>query len=289
MPRRATTPGDRRSRAGSRTRLLGDIQRCPSLPAGPRSLGATAQESRSESRRHGAGHMLRRRRQEVPLEVLVLRFSAAPKGPKQESPGQRPGDLIRMKIPPALKGRNKILDHKPVLPLQGVVILNTRSDSQGGALGWHVAAPSGRDSRSATSKTRSWGPPLGSRGSCPIGRVRGRAGQGRVPAARVPLPTHPGAVQAVADRRDVGAGRVVGVAVVLRGEQAIAIGVGVYRGQVRRVDRVDGAVLVEGLPRGVWNGAPMGVILPSWMILPFLSRASCPLASSIGWRLDGAL
>jgi hypothetical protein len=46
-----------------------------------------------------------------------------------------------MKIRPALKGRNKILDHKPVLPLQGVAILNTRSDSQGGALGWHVAAP----------------------------------------------------------------------------------------------------------------------------------------------------
>jgi hypothetical protein len=41
-----------------------------------------------------------------------------------------------MKIRPALKGRNKILDHKPVLPLQGVAILNTRSDSQGGALGW---------------------------------------------------------------------------------------------------------------------------------------------------------
>src|SRR5208283_583768 len=41
------------------------------------------------------------------------------------------------------------------LPLQGVVILNTRSDSQGGALGWHVAAPSGRDSRSATSKKTS--------------------------------------------------------------------------------------------------------------------------------------
>jgi hypothetical protein len=57
-----------------------------------------------------------------------------------------------MKIRPALKGRNKILDHKPVLPLQGVAVLNTRSDSQGGALGWHVAAPSGRDSRSATSK-----------------------------------------------------------------------------------------------------------------------------------------
>ena len=55
------TPGDRRSRAGSRTRLLGGIQRCPSLSAGPRNFGATAQESRNESRRHGAGHMLRRR------------------------------------------------------------------------------------------------------------------------------------------------------------------------------------------------------------------------------------
>src|SRR5208337_2285242 len=85
-------------------------------------------------------------------QLLVLGFSAAPKGPKQESPGQRPGDPIRMTIRPALKGRNKILDHKPVLPLQGVAILNTRSNSQGGALGWHVAAPSGRDSRSATSK-----------------------------------------------------------------------------------------------------------------------------------------
>ncbi len=93
-------------------------------------------------------------RRQPGIGVLVLRFSAAPKGPKQESPGQRPGDLIRMKIRLALKGRNKILDHKPVLPLQGVAILNTRSDSQGGALGWHVAAPSGRDSRSATSKHR---------------------------------------------------------------------------------------------------------------------------------------
>src|SRR5271157_4514801 len=77
----------------------------------------------------------------------VLRSSAAPKGPKQESPGQSPGDPIRMRIHPALKGRNKILDHKPVLPLQGVAILNTRSNSQDGALGWHVTAPSGRDSR----------------------------------------------------------------------------------------------------------------------------------------------
>jgi hypothetical protein len=57
-----------------------------------------------------------------------------------------------MKIHPALKGRNKILDYKPVLPLQGVAILNTGSNSQGNALGWHVAAPSGRDSKSATSK-----------------------------------------------------------------------------------------------------------------------------------------
>jgi len=32
-------------------------------------------------------------------------------------------------------------------------------DSQGGALGWHVAAPSGRDSRSATSKVP-WTPYL---------------------------------------------------------------------------------------------------------------------------------
>ena len=89
--------------------------------------------------------------------LLVLRFSAAPKGPKQESPGQRPGDPIRMRIRPALKGRNKILDHKPVLPLQGVAILNTRSNSQGGALGCNVAAPTGRDSRSATSKLRKGG------------------------------------------------------------------------------------------------------------------------------------
>jgi hypothetical protein len=59
------------------------------------------------------------------FQVLKLRFSAAPKGLKQESPGQRPGDSIRMRIRPALKGRNKILDHKPVLPFQGVAILNT--------------------------------------------------------------------------------------------------------------------------------------------------------------------
>src|SRR5208337_4570356 len=45
-----------------------------------------------------------------------------------------------------------ILDRKPVLPLQGVAILNTRSNSQGGALGWNVAAPTGRNSRSATSE-----------------------------------------------------------------------------------------------------------------------------------------
>ena|SRR5271165_2461526 len=70
----------------------------------------------------------------------VLRFSAAPKGPKQESPGGGnpacgvgPGDPIRMRIRPALKGRNKILDHNSI--------------SQGGTLGWHVTAPSGRESR----------------------------------------------------------------------------------------------------------------------------------------------
>src|SRR5208337_3023096 len=52
-----------------------------------------------------------------PSAILKLRFSAAPKGPKQESPGGGnpacgvgPGDPIRMRIRPALKGRNKILD-----------------------------------------------------------------------------------------------------------------------------------------------------------------------------------
>jgi len=90
--------------------------------------------------------------------VLALRFSPAP-GPKQESPsggnpacGVGPGDPIRMRIRPALKGRNKILDHKPVLPLQGVATFNTRPNYQGDALGWHVAAPLGRNSGSATSK-----------------------------------------------------------------------------------------------------------------------------------------
>jgi hypothetical protein len=82
----------------------------------------------------------------------MLHFSAAPKGPKEESPGQCPGDSIRMRIRPALKGRNKILGHTPVVPLQGVAILNTQSSSQGVALGWHCSAPSGRVSRSATPK-----------------------------------------------------------------------------------------------------------------------------------------
>ena len=119
--------------------------------------------------------------------ILVLRFSAAPKGPKQESPGGGnpacgvgPGDPIRMKIHPALKGRNKILDHKPVLPLQGVAILNTRSDSQGGALGWHVAAPSGRDSRSATSKEETKGSGAES-GAVTRILVNHEGGRGRVP------------------------------------------------------------------------------------------------------------
>jgi hypothetical protein len=57
-----------------------------------------------------------------------------------------------MRIHPALKGRNMILVHLLVVPLQGVAILITRSNSQGGALGWNVAAPTGRNSRIATSK-----------------------------------------------------------------------------------------------------------------------------------------
>ncbi len=105
---------------------------------------------------------------EPKVAVLELRFSVAPKGPKQESPGQRPGLSIRMRIHPALKGRNKILVHTLVVPLQGVAILITQSRPQGVALGWHVAAPSGRNPRSATPKGR--GPDCGvsycRRGDC---------------------------------------------------------------------------------------------------------------------------
>ncbi len=96
---------------------------------------------------------------EPKVAVLELRFSVAPKGPKQESPGQSPGDSIRMKIRPALKGRNKILVHTLVVPLQGVAILITQSSPQGVALGWHVAAPSGRIPRSATPKKPRGVPP----------------------------------------------------------------------------------------------------------------------------------
>src|SRR5208283_2050223 len=92
-------------------------------------------------------------------ELLKLRFSAAPKGPKQESPGGGnpacgvgPGDSMRMSIHPALKGRNKTRVHTLVVPFQGVAILTTRYSSQDVALGWHVAAPSGRDARSVTPK-----------------------------------------------------------------------------------------------------------------------------------------
>jgi len=58
----------------------------------------------------------------------VLRFSAAPKGPKQESPGGGnpacgvgPGDPIRMRIRPALKGRNKILDQDLFCPFKALL------------------------------------------------------------------------------------------------------------------------------------------------------------------------
>ena len=77
----------------------------------------------------------------------VLRFSAAPKGPKQESPGGGnpacgvgPGDPIRMRIRPALKGRNKILDHNSIS--QGCAwagMSALRGESKRGArVGWIV-------------------------------------------------------------------------------------------------------------------------------------------------------
>ena len=90
--------------------------------------GATQRHSKNlpVSPLRKGGKKTRRRRLSPPCEVLVLRVSAAPMGPKQASPGQRPGDLIRMKIRPALKalkGRNKILDHIPVLfcPLRALL------------------------------------------------------------------------------------------------------------------------------------------------------------------------
>ena len=56
----------------------------------------------------------------------MLRYSAAPKGPKQESPGGGspgrgvgPGDEVRTRITLALKGRKKIPAHTPVVPFQG--------------------------------------------------------------------------------------------------------------------------------------------------------------------------
>ena len=44
-----------------------------------------------------------------------------PEGAETGKPRATPGDLIRMKIRPALKGRNRILDHKPVLPFRALL------------------------------------------------------------------------------------------------------------------------------------------------------------------------
>ncbi len=68
------------------------------------------------------------------LNSLNLRFSAAPKGPKQESPGQRPGDPVRMRIRPALKGRNEILDQDLFCPFRA--LLFTTPDSIPRAAPW---------------------------------------------------------------------------------------------------------------------------------------------------------
>jgi len=62
-----------------------------------------------------------------------------------------------MRIRPALKGRNKTLVPTLVVPFQGVAFFITRSRPQGDALGWNVAAPSGRNAVSATSRGASEG------------------------------------------------------------------------------------------------------------------------------------
>jgi hypothetical protein len=45
---------------------------------------------------------------EAALRTFEVALFCRPEGAETDSPGQRPGDLIRMKIRPALKGRNKI-------------------------------------------------------------------------------------------------------------------------------------------------------------------------------------
>ncbi len=70
---------------------------------------------------------------------------------------QRPGDPMRMRLRPALKGRNNTLAHALVMPFQGVAFFIVRSGPQGDALGWNVVAPSGRDAKSRNTKTRKRG------------------------------------------------------------------------------------------------------------------------------------
>jgi len=86
----------------------------------------------------------------------------APKGQSQISPGQRPGNTSITRAP-ALKGRNRrrfftgncdIARAENCAALSGLAV-PWNPCSQGVALGWNVAALSGRNPRSATSKSAS--------------------------------------------------------------------------------------------------------------------------------------
>ena len=87
------------------------------------------------------------------VRVLMLRYSVpAPKGTKQESPGQRPGKLVHTRILVALKGHNMVLDQTRVVPFQGVVQL---PNSVLRAMPWALLLPprSGRKAKQRNIKT----------------------------------------------------------------------------------------------------------------------------------------
>ncbi len=72
----------------------------------------------------------------------------APKGPKQISPGQRPGFVIR-RYSVALKGHNGLAASAVCAAPSGLG-QRVADPTQGVALGWYVAAPSGREEKDAT-------------------------------------------------------------------------------------------------------------------------------------------
>src|SRR5438045_6415560 len=75
--------------------------------------------------------------------------------------------------------------------------------------------------------------------------------QGVIKSAGIPLPTHAFVVEAVADRRNIGASRICWVAVILRLKKTRAAHSREGRHQVHREDSVDRIVFVE---RGTRNG-----------------------------------